>query len=88
MKNKFLHEDVQNLFKKFDIVVIIESHFNVRIKCPPDFTYVTRSKKIDSKTPKGGVAVFKNNKCDLDIEILCHNFLVKKKIETFPHQSK
>jgi hypothetical protein len=53
--------------------VISETHFNVRIKCPPDFTYIARSKKIDSKTPRGGVAVFKNNSCDFDIDILCRS---------------
>lgn len=71
--NKFLQDDVQKLFKKFDVVVLSETHFNVRIKCPPGFTYIARSKKIDSKTPRGGVAVFKNNSCDLEIEVLCQS---------------
>ena len=53
--------------------MISETHFNVRIKCPPDFTYIARSKKIDSITPRGGVAVFKNNSCDFDIDILCQS---------------
>ena len=59
--------------KKFDIVLINETHFNERIKCPDGFIFEGRSEKIESKTPRGGVAVFKNKQCSINIEIICNS---------------
>ena len=61
VKRKFDNENVLNIVKKYDILIIIESKFGERIVCPNGFIYVGRSKKIESKSPRGGVAVFKNN---------------------------
>ena len=71
VKNKFQHDDVQNLIKNFDILIINETHFNQRIKCPDGFMFEGRSEKIESKSPRGGVAIYKNIKCSLIIDIVC-----------------
>ena len=49
-----------------------ETHFNERIKCPDGFVYEGRSEKIESKNPRGGVAVFRNRRCSLNIEMICN----------------
>ena len=71
MKNKFTEDDVIKLFKKIDILIINETHFNQRIKCPPNFLYVGRSAKVESKSPRGGVAIYKNIELTLTLDVLC-----------------
>ena len=56
------------------MLCICETHFGVRSKCPDNFTLVARSKKIESLSPRGGVAVFKNNSCSLDMELWYDGF--------------
>ena len=70
-KNKFQDEEVKIFLKKFDVVIINETHFNVRIKCPDGFVFEGRSEKIESKAPRGGVAVYRNIKCALNIDMIC-----------------
>ena len=70
-KNKFFDEEVQTFLKKFDIVVINETHFNERIKLPDGFIFEGRSKKIESKSPRGGVALYRNTQCQIEIIMLC-----------------
>ena len=50
-------------------MIINVTHLRIRSKCPKDFTLVGRSADL-SKTPRGGVAIFKNVRCDLDIELV------------------
>ena len=71
VKNKFLDEEIQKFLKRFDIVLINETHFNDRIKLPEGFIFEGRSKKIESKYPRGGVALYRNTRCPLQITILC-----------------
>ena len=71
MKNKFLDEEVQTFLKIFDIVLINETHFNERVKVPDGFIFEGRSKKIESKIPRGGVALYRNTECEVQITILC-----------------
>ena len=71
VRNKFLSDDSTKLFEECEILVIVESHFNVRSKCPNNFSLIGRSKPVASKSPRGGVAVFKNNKSELLIDVLC-----------------
>ena len=59
--------------KKIDIVLINETHFNERIKCPDGFVFEGRSVKVESKTPRGGVAMFRNKQCSMNIEIICNS---------------
>ena len=73
VKNKFLHDDVMNMFKQYDIIVISETHFSERIKCPANFIHVAHSSKIVSKKPRGGVAVYKNIKFEKKLEIITCN---------------
>ena len=66
---KFDHNEHINLFKKFDIIVIHKSHFAERTRCPNGFLLVCRSNMIESKDPRGGVAIFKNLR-RLNLEVL------------------
>ena len=58
--------------KTFDIVVLNETHFNERVKCPDGFIFEGRSTKVDSKVPRGGTAIYKNKQSPLCIEIVCN----------------
>ena len=51
--------EIQKMFEEYDVVVVTETHFSDRIKCPDDFMLIGRSKKIASKKPRGGVAIYK-----------------------------
>ena len=50
--------------------IISETIFGVRATCPNGFIYVGRSRKLESKSPRGGVAVFKNVNTDFHIDRL------------------
>ena len=56
------------------MLCISESHFGIRSKCPNDFTLVGRSKKVESKSPRGGVAIFKSRSCSVDLELMSDDF--------------
>ena len=71
VRNKFLSESVTSLTGDIEILVIVETHFNVRSKCPDNFILVGRSKPIAAKSPRGGVAVYKNKVSNLIIDIVC-----------------
>ena len=62
------------MLEKFHIILLSETHFSERIKCPDGFVYIGRSEIIKSKKPRGGVAVFKRNDCSFDIEVVCNSF--------------
>ena len=53
-----------------DLVIINETHFGERSRSPKGFILIGRSTKVESKIPRGGVAIFKNSKSDVDIDIL------------------
>ena len=55
--NKFKTPDVKKIFQSYDIIIISETHFGVRLRCPEDFICIDRSEPIASKQPRGGVAV-------------------------------
>ena len=57
VKEKFNNNDVQALFSGYDVLVIMETHFKVRHKCPDDFYLVGKSAESCSKTGRGGVAM-------------------------------
>ena len=71
VRNKFLAESVTSLIEDIEILVIVESHFNIRSKCPDNFTLVGRSKPLAAKSPRGGVAIYKNKGSNLIIDIVC-----------------
>ena len=56
-KNKFQQEDVKSMLNNYDVIVISETHFNERTRCPEGFAYKGRSQKVPSKIPRGGVAI-------------------------------
>ena len=74
VKNKFLAKDVNGIFNNKDIIIISETHFNIRSKCPNGFFLVGRSQNIKSTKPRGGVAVYKNNKTAINIKIISLDF--------------
>ena len=74
IKTKFSSPYVQELFKEYDIVVINETHLNILDKCPKIFIFVSRSKPIKSKYPRGGVAIFRNMNSDIDTECITTDF--------------
>ena len=55
VKEKFKSIDVTNLFKNEDIVIICETHFGIRTKCPEGFILIGRSNVIKSKKKHGVV---------------------------------
>ena len=74
IKNKFANENILSILLKFDLVIINETHFGVRSKCPENFTLIGRSKKVISKLPRGGVAIYRSPSCPLDIELIYDGF--------------
>ena len=74
VKNKFSSEFVGKLIEDIDILIIQETHFNIRTKCPENFYLVDRSKALPSKRPRGGVAIYQSFNCkvklqELDVDI-------------------
>ena len=74
LQRKFANDNVLNILKTFDIVVISETKFGDRVTCPNGFVYVGRSIKIESKSPRGGVAVYRNINTDIQIDCLYDGF--------------
>ena len=70
IKKKFSNDNVLSFLNDFNLVCISETHFGVRSKCPDGFTLIARSKKIESKAPRGGVAIFRNNSSYFDVDQL------------------
>ena len=70
MKKKFLFENTKNILSHNDIVIISETHFNIRTKCPEGFYLAGRSKASESDKARGGVAVFKNILCNMKLNII------------------
>ena len=58
VKEKFDNSDVQLIFADYDILVIMETHFKVRHKCPLDFYLAGRSVNMCTTTGRRGVAVY------------------------------
>ena len=54
-----------------DIVVVIETHFGVRTRCPENFEIVCRSIEIESKKPRGGVAVYRRKSSQIQLDTIC-----------------
>ena len=52
VKNKFMAKDVRELFQNKDLVIIMETQFNVKTKCPDGVFVVARSRFVDSKNFK------------------------------------
>ena len=44
------------------------------ITCPDNFVFIGRSKKITSKSPRGGVAAFKKRNFNIEIVEMYDNF--------------
>ena len=71
--------DIYKLFDGKEIVIVVETHFGIRRKCPVNYILVARLKPRDSKKPCGGVASFKNTDSTLRLKIITndlHDMLV------------
>jgi hypothetical protein len=65
-----VNENILTILDEFDILCFTETHLGVRSKCPKDFNLVARSKAIESKSPRGGVAIYKKISSDVNLELL------------------
>ena len=63
------------LFDDIEIIVLIETHFGVRSKCPPNYVLIARSKPRESKIPRGGTALFKRKDSTLEFNILSDDMI-------------
>ena len=61
--------DATELFVKFDIVIIGESHSKIRIKCP-----IEKSKTKLSKKGRGGVAVYRKFQSRVKLIMISDDF--------------
>ena len=59
------------MLNNYDVIVISETHFNERTRCPEGFAYEGRSQKVPSKIPRGGVAIYRNVRSHIQVEVLC-----------------
>ena len=70
VKNKFMSATTNDVIQDTDILIISETHFNIRIKCPENFVSVEKSPPTESKRPRGGVAIYKKIHCALQFTTL------------------
>ena len=56
-------------------MILSETHFNIRTKCPEGFYIVGRSKASESTKARGGVAVFKNLSSNLKLKVIIDNLI-------------
>ena len=84
VKNKFMSTIVNDIIQNSDILFITETHFNKRTKCPSNFVLIENSPPIESKRPRGGVAIYKRIHCSLQIITLLNlpDFIVCELLDT------
>lgn len=70
VKNKFMSDIANDAIQTTDIIVICETHFNIRSKCPDNFILIAKSPPTESKRPRGGVAIYKKIHCSLQFTTL------------------
>ena len=68
MNNKYDNKDVQNLFESHDLIVIMETHFVKRQKCPENFTLIAKSENLNNAR-RGGVAVYMKRSLDMRFHV-------------------
>ena len=85
VKEKFKNDEVQSMFAAHDILVVMETHFNVRHKCPDYFSLVGRSAKFGGNTGRGGVAIYVKDELSLNFRMfddVCPDAVVLEIIDT------
>ena len=70
VKNKFMLDLTNSVIQSSDVLIITETHFNKRTKCPNNFILVESSPPVESKRPRGGVAIYKKIHCSLQFVTL------------------
>ena len=71
VQNKFLANDVVTLFSGKDLIIISETHFGIRVKCPEGYILIGRSIPRESKKLRGGVAVYQKFDSTMTLNIIC-----------------
>ena len=85
VKEKFKNDEVQSMLSAHDILVVMETHFNVRHKCPDEFSFVGRSAKFGGDTGRGGVAIYAKNQLSLKFRLfedICPDAVVLEIVDT------
>ena len=85
VKEKFKDDEVQTLFSKYDILIIMETHFKVRHRCPEEFELVGKSVPLCEKAGRGGVVVFARKVLKLSFRVyqdICPDAVVVKLCNT------
>ena len=73
MKNKF--ENLANIFQDHELLVIIETHFKIRYKCPDGFRSVGRSTPLNlHEKGRGGVIIYQNTHSSIALHLLNVDF--------------
>ena len=72
VKEKFDNEELTKWFKTFDILIITETHFSIRVKSPKHLIFVGRSKTNQSSAGKTihGVTIYKNVEKEFQLDIV------------------
>ena len=65
---------MKEFLNDMDIIVITETHFGVRTRCPELFEIICRSKPLESKKPRGGVAIYKKKSLQIQLDVICSEF--------------
>ena len=79
--NKFEEENLANYLRKFDLLVITETHFKIRYKSPGGFNCISRSEPLNiCQKGRGGVIIYKNKNFHTQVDLvninLLHNWYV------------
>ena len=61
-------------FRNVDILITCESHFGIQSKSPEGFMLVGRSTFVQSKVPRGCVAVYKTLNLEAEFDVLSTSF--------------
>ena len=68
VNNKYDNKDVQKLFKSHDLIVIMETHFVKRHKCPENFILIGKSENLNNAR-RGGVAAYMKRSLDMRFHV-------------------
>ena len=74
VENKFSSEFVAKLIEDIDILIINETHFNIRSKCPEKFYLIGKSKPIQANKARGGVAIYRSFACNVRLQVIDMDF--------------
>ena len=76
VKDKFNNNTMLEILSKEspDILVFIETHFNIRTKTPQKYFLLAKSKTLMKKKARGGVAVYMHQNSNFKLDIVSNDF--------------